>query len=59
MGYAVLYADDAGIVSHSPGGLGNMMEVIVKLCTAFGLILSEAKTEIIVGIMDLHGKMTR
>lgn len=45
------YADDAGIVSKSPGSLGKMMEVVVKVCTTFGLAVSEAKTQ----ILCLHG----
>ena len=42
----MLYADDAGIVSRSPGGLEKMMTVIVTACSEFGLTASEAKTEI-------------
>ena len=41
----MLYADDAGIVSRSPEGLGKMMTVIVTACAAFRLTVSEAKTE--------------
>ena len=44
--WGVLYADDAGVVSQSPEQLRKMMGVIVVMCAAFGLILSEAKTEI-------------
>ena len=44
--WAMLYADDAGIVSRSPNGLERMMTVIVTACDAFGLTVSEAKTEI-------------
>ena len=44
-GYA--YADDAGIVSQSPEQLRKMMGVIVIMCAAFGVTVSEAKTEII------------
>ena len=40
-----LYTDDAGIVSRSPGGLEKMMTVIVTACSAFGLTVSEAKTD--------------
>ena len=43
--WGMLYADDAGVVSRSPEQLRKMMEVIVVVCTAFGLIVSEAKTE--------------
>ena len=41
-----LYADDAGVVSQSPEQLRKMMGVIVVVCAAFGLTVSEAKTEI-------------
>jgi len=44
--WGMLYADDAGIVSRSPEGLEKMMTVIVTACAAFGLTVSEAKTEI-------------
>ena len=37
----MLYADDAGIVSQSPGGLERMMTVIVTACSSFGLTVSE------------------
>ena len=42
----MLHADDAGVVSQSPKQLRNMMGVIVVVCVAFGLTVSEAKTEI-------------
>ena len=42
----MLYADDTGVVSQSPEQLGKMMGVIVVVCAAFGLTISEAKTEI-------------
>ena len=44
--WGVLYADDARVVSHSPEQLRKMMGVIVAVCPAFGLTVSEAKTEI-------------
>ena len=44
--WGMLYADDAGVVSRSPEQLRNMMGVIVVVCAAFGLTVSEAKTEI-------------
>ena len=44
--WAMLYADDAGVVSQSSEQLGKMMGVIVVVCAAFGLTVSEAKTEI-------------
>ena len=40
------YADDARVVSHSPEHLRKVMGVIVVVCVAFGLTVSEAKTEI-------------
>ena len=42
----MLYADDARIVSQSPEQLRKMIGVIVFVCAAFGLTVSEAKTEI-------------
>ena len=44
--WGMLYADDAGVVSRSPEQLRKMMEVIVVVCAAFGLTVSETKTEI-------------
>ena len=42
----MLYADDAGVVSQSPEQLRKMVGLIVVVCVAFGLTLSEAKTKI-------------
>ena len=42
----MLYADDAGVVSQSPEQLRKMMGVIVVVCAASGLTVSEAKTKI-------------
>ena len=44
--WGMFYADDAGVVSQSPEQLKKMMRVIVVVCAAFGLIVSEAETEI-------------
>ena len=44
--WGMLHADDAGVVSQSPEQLRKMMGVIVVVCAAFGLTVSEAKTEI-------------
>ena len=44
--WGMLYADDAAVVSQSPEQLSKMMVVIVTVCAAFGLTVSEAKTEI-------------
>ena len=44
--WGMLYADDAGVVSQLPEQLRKMMVVIVTVCAAFGLTVSEAKTEI-------------
>ena len=44
--WGMLYADDAGVVSQLPEQLRKMMRVIVVVCAAFGLTVSEAKTEI-------------
>ena len=43
----MLHADDAGVVSQSIEQLRKMMGVVVVVCAAFGLTLSEAKTEIV------------
>ena len=45
--WGMIYADDAGVVSRSPEQLTKMMEVVVVVCAAFGLTVSEAKTEIV------------
>ena len=42
----MFYADDAGVVSQSLEQLRKMMGAIVVVCAAFGLTVSEAKTEI-------------
>ena len=44
--WGMLYADDAGVVSQSPEQLRKMIGVIVVVCAALGLTVSEAKTEI-------------
>ena len=44
--WGMLYADDASIVSRSSEGLEKMITVIVTACSAFGLTVSEANTEI-------------
>ena len=44
--WGILYADDAGVVLRTPEQLRKMMEVIWVVCAAFGLTVSEAKTEI-------------
>lgn len=33
----MLYADDADIMSQPPGSLVNMVDVVVKACSALGL----------------------
>ena len=45
--WGMLYVDDAGIVSRSPAGLARTMTVIVEVFGAFGLAVSEKKTEIL------------
>ena len=44
--HSTLYADDVGVVSQSPEQLRKMMGVVVVVCAAFSLAISEAKTEI-------------
>ena len=41
----MLYADDASVVSRSQEGLTRMMTLIVEMFGAFGLTVSEKKTE--------------
>ena len=43
--WGMLCADDAGVVSRSQKGLTRMMTVIVEVFVAFGLPVSEKKTE--------------
>ena len=43
--WGMLYADDAGVVSRSQEGLTRMMTIIVEVFGAFGLTVSEKKTE--------------
>ena len=43
--WGMMYADDACKVSRSPQGLAKMIEVIVEVCRAFALTVSEKKTE--------------
>ena len=42
----MFYAEDAGVDSQPPEQLKKMMGVIKVVCMAFGLTVSEAKTEI-------------
>ena len=44
--WGMLYAVDAEVVSSSPEQLRKMMEVIMVVCAAFGLTVSDAKAEI-------------
>ena len=44
--WGMLYADDAGVVLQSPEQLRTKTGVIVAVCAAFSLTVSEAKTEI-------------
>ena len=44
--WGMLYAADSGVVCQSPEHLRKMMGVIVVVCAAFGLTVSQAKTEI-------------
>lgn len=43
--WAVLYADDAGIVWRSPDGLANMMAVVALACLEVGLTVSESESQ--------------
>ena len=42
----MLYADGAGVVLQPPEQPRKIMGVIVVVCAAFGLTVSEARTEI-------------
>ena len=44
--WGMLYADDAGVVSELPERLRKMMRVIVVVCAALGLTVSEAEAKI-------------
>ena len=44
--WGMIYADDAGVVSQSPEQLRKMKGGIVVVYAAFGLTVSEVKTEI-------------
>ena len=44
--WGMIYADDAAVVSQSPEQLRKIMVVIVTVCEALGLTVSEVKTEI-------------
>ena len=44
--WGMFIADDAGVVSQLPKQPRKMIGVIVLVCVAFGLTVSEAKTEI-------------
>ena len=41
-----LYADDVGMVSRSSQGLETFMWIILTACAAFGVAVSEARTEV-------------
>ena len=45
--WGMLYTDDAGVVSQLPEHLEKRMDVVVVACLAFGLNISEARTEIV------------
>ena len=46
--FSMLYADDAGIVARTSASLAEIMTAIVEKCDAFGLTVSEKKTETMV-----------
>ena len=43
--WGILYEADAGIVTRSRNNLAEILTVIVAVCSSFGLVVSEAKTE--------------
>ena len=46
--FSMLYADDADIVARTSASLAKIMTAIVEKCAAFGLTVSEKKTETMV-----------
>lgn len=48
MDNVMLYADNIGIVSRSPAGIARMVTTIVEVFEAFGLTVSDKKTETLV-----------
>eukprot|EP00903_Cladosiphon_okamuranus_P015101 g13968.t1 len=46
--WAMLYADDAAVVSKTAEGLARMMTIVVEVFREFGLTVSERKTETMV-----------
>ena len=54
----MVYADHAGIVSRSLEELERIMTVIVTACSAFGLAVSEAKTDIMCLQTEGGGKVS-
>ena len=55
---AMLYADDAGIVSRSSNSLAKCLTIIVAVCASFGLKVSEAKMETMCLIMKGMDRVT-
>ena len=56
--WSMLYGDDEGLVSRTTEGLGRMTTVIVTGRSAFGLTVSEAKTEIMCVKTEDGGKVS-
>lgn len=56
--WSILVMDDASVVSTSPEVLAKMMVVIVTLCKAAGLTMSDKKTENIM-LWTQHEKSKR
>ena len=52
--WGLLYADDACIVLRVPWGLAKMREVIVELCRAFTLSVSQKKTRPFACLHPVH-----
>ena len=53
--WGMLCADDAGIASPSPSGLEKLTTVMTA-CSAFGLTISKAKTEVLCHRQNMEGR---
>jgi hypothetical protein len=50
--WSMLFADDTGVASLSGEALSEMMDIFVSTCAAFGLTVSEKKTEAMVSVVS-------
>ena len=54
----LLFADDAAIVTHTPGELQRLMNLFSRACAIFGLTVSIKKTNIMVQGVPVHPEIT-